>query len=117
MPAGPIAFTVQLASPVDPLMPTTATFTSGVIRLNAGGSVPDGTRFTVIAATPDAVTLSALGTITTTDVDPLTDGVQVASHGGVIQFTVTLPAGVTVPRVVGFATGGTAFGSQVVPLQ
>ena len=117
MPAGRIAFTVQAAGPVDPQMPTTATFTSGVITLNSGGIVPDGTPFTVVTSVPDALTLSPLGTITTADADPLTDGVQVVSHGGVIRFTVTLPAGVTVPRVVGFATGGTAFGSQVVPLQ
>jgi hypothetical protein len=117
MPSGPIDFTVQVASPVDPLLPTTATFTSAVVSLNSGGAVPDGTPFTVLTTTPDAVTLSTLGTITTTDVDPLTDGVQVVSHLGTIQFTVTLPAGVTLPQVIGFATRGTAFGSQVVSLR
>ena len=91
-----------------------ATFRSDPILLNTGALVPDGTVFTVYTTVPEAISLKQLGTIVTTDRDPLTDGVQVTSHNGVIEFTVSFPPGVTQPRVIGFAPNGTAFGSQVI---
>ncbi len=117
MPAGEIAFTPTLSGAIDPQQPTIVTFTSAPIAMNTGGAVPDGTPFSVYTVVPDSDTLAQFGTITTPDVDPLTVGAQVASHGGVIAFTVSLPPGMTQPMVVGFAPRGTAFGSAVIPLK
>jgi len=117
MPSGSIALSDHLESQLDRTRPTIVTFTSGQIRMNTGEVVPDGTSFTVYSLQPDAAFFAPLGTINSADADPLTDGVQVLSHNGAFQFTVTYPPGVTNPRILGFATRGTAVVSQEFLLQ
>jgi hypothetical protein len=87
------------------------------LTLNTGGPVPDGTVYTVRSVYPATGTTVPYGRILATDVDPVREGVQVASQNGSIAFDVEYPApfGRYVPgRVVVYATRGTAAGDVVL---
>ena len=113
MPAGTIYFTPQMSEG----NVLTATFVSDPITMNTGQIVPDGTRFTVHSIVPNTNVIVQAGTTVSTDEDSQTDGVQVSSSGGVIQFTVeyrddelSLLAGRV--RVVAYSDEGTALADQ-----
>ena len=87
------------------------------LTLNTGGPVPDGTVYTVRSLYPASGSTTAYGRIIATDVDPVREGVQVASQNGVIAFDVEFPApfGNYRPgRVLVYATRGTAAGDVVL---
>jgi hypothetical protein len=87
------------------------------LTLNTGGPVPDGTVYTVRSLYPESGSTAAYGRVIATDVDPLRDGVQVASQNGVIAFDVEFPApfGKYRPgRILVYATRGTAAGDVVL---
>ena len=96
---------------------TTVTYTSAPVRLNTGSVVPDGTMFTVNALFPHTRFAVPFGTIESLDEDPLTDGVQVASQGGVVRFTAMYPGSAGVARVVAFSAVGTALSDTAIPFQ
>jgi len=83
----------------------TSTITSSAIVDAAGANVPDNTLVTVS---------TTLGTITTTDADTGTDGIQVATSAGVV--TITLQAGLTIgtATVTASSVAGDAAGSTTV---
>ena len=115
MPAGPIVLTAQsqtVGTGQD--AKTTVTYTSDVIRLNTGGIVPDGTLFSVQTTNPASNGLAPFGTVTSSDEDPVTDWIQVSSHGGVIHFIADLPGAAGQARVVVISVVGTALANQVV---
>jgi hypothetical protein len=119
MPAGAIALTGQATpSGSGPNAHVTVAYTSTPLAMNTGQPVPDGTLFTVMGV-PTGGDAVAIGTVAEADQDPATDGVQVAAHGGVIQFTVDYPFSAGQVSAVAFATGGTAYGqvTTVVPQQ
>jgi hypothetical protein len=92
MPSGRIVFTAQAQDAGDALNPhTIVTYTSGPLTRNTGQPVPNGTVYTVAGARV-GTTYIPFGTVLSTDVDPATAGVQVASAGGVITFVVDYPA-------------------------
>src|SRR4029077_7604290 len=110
---GPIVLTAQSqTSATGQDAKTTVTYTSDVIRLNAGGIVPDGTLFSVQTANPASSRLAPFGTVTSPDEDPVTDWIQVSSHGGVIHFTADLPGTAGQARVVVISELGTALANQ-----
>jgi hypothetical protein len=117
MPAGRFSFTSQATSTggQDPM--TTVTYTSNATRMNTGGLVPDGTMFTVNALFPQTRYAVPFGTIESLDEDPLTDGIQIASHGGVVRFTAVYPGSAGRARIVAFSTVGTALSDAVIPFQ
>jgi len=116
MPAGTITFTTQVSPGVPGPNPTTIVrYVSEPIRLNNGQLVPDGTLFTARIIVPGTTLVVPLGTIQTPDADPLIDGVQVASQGGVIRFTAELPGTSGAARVLVNPTVGTALSSQTIP--
>jgi hypothetical protein len=85
--------------------------------MNTGLVVPDGTLFTVRTLVPATADLLPFGAITTADADPLTDGVQVASQGGVVRFTANYPGAFGAARVLVHAARGVAVGDHVIPYQ
>jgi hypothetical protein len=85
--------------------------------MNNGLVVPDGTLFTVRTLVPATAELLPFGTITTADADPLTEGVQVASQGGVIRFNAVYPGAFGSVRVLVHAARGVAVGDHVIPYQ
>jgi hypothetical protein len=119
MPAGGIT----LASTDQGLVGAGATtarrflITSGVLRLNTGGPVADGTTYTVqLGAEGSDVT--GIGIVLGADADPVADGHQVTAQGGILQFVVEFPApgGFAIPgSVLVFATPGTAVGILSTP--
>jgi hypothetical protein len=118
MPARDIALTVQDdgTTGVGDTATQRFTVTSGPLVLNTGQPVPDGTLYTVRSLVPGSADLTAYGTILTADDDPARGGIQVAAHGGVIQFQVEYPApnGLYIPgRLAVYSTAGTAFGQRV----
>jgi transglutaminase-like putative cysteine protease len=118
LPASRIGLSSQTSSAGSPQQPATAVaYTSGVIRMNTGLVVPDGTLFTVRVLLPSSAELLPFGTITTADADPLTDGVQVASQGGVIRFNALYPGAFGSVRVLVHAVRGVAVGDIVIPYQ
>jgi transglutaminase-like putative cysteine protease len=115
MPGG--VFTVSgVSTPSGGTDPTVAvSYTSSIIRVNTGAVVPDGTTFTVRALVAGASDPEPFGTITTADVDPLIDGIQVPSLNGVIKFNATYPGNFGAARVLVYATRGTSRADQVLP--
>jgi hypothetical protein len=92
------------------------TVTSGPLVMNTGQPVPDGTLYTVRSLVPGSSLVTSYGTILTADDDPARAEVQVAAHGGVIQFQVEYPSpnGLYIPgRLAVYSTTGTAFGQSV----
>jgi hypothetical protein len=88
-----------------------------IVEGNTGGRVPDGTVYTVRSLYSESGNTAAYGRIIATDVDPVREGVQVASQNGVIAFDVEYPApfGSYRPgRIVVYATRGTTAGSVVL---
>jgi hypothetical protein len=115
MPGGRFTVTAQSTPAGTPSEPrTTIAATSSTIRMNTGVVVPDGTRFTVRALTPQGTDLTSFGTITSADQDPLLDGIQVQSVNGVVQFTVDVPGSVGGVRFLVYAVRGTAQADQIV---
>ncbi len=104
MPAGTISLTPS-ASEIAADGQSTVTVSSGVIYDAWYNQIPAGEMITVD---------SSLGSITTTDADLATDGIQVAvSTGGTISFTVQSSslagqASITVNSVLGSASGNTS---------
>jgi hypothetical protein len=118
MPSGTVSFTAQsLSGAADPNPTTNVTYTSGVIRMNTGAVVPDGTLFTVHVVAENAADLSPFGSIQSADEDPASDGVQVSAHGGVVQFSAELPGKSGSARVFVSSVVGTALADQVVTYQ
>src|SRR4030067_2648223 len=100
LPYGTIVLT-----PIPTIMPadgvSVSTVKSGVIRDVNNNTVSDGTLITVSAT---------MGTITSSDVDAGTPGIQVSTGGGIITFTFLAGttegvADITVNSVHGSATG------------
>jgi hypothetical protein len=90
---------------------------SGPLVMNNGQPVPDGTLFSVRSVAADSGSLALYGDILTADADAGRENVQVASHGGVIEFDVEYPApnDAYVPaKVVVYSVAGTAFGELVL---
>lgn len=118
MPSGSLDFDVAYtASGTDAEPTTTVTFTSTPIQMNTGAGAPDGTIFTVRALVPNATDAIAIGEVLTPDADSVREGVQVASQGGRVQFTVALPGSVGNMLAVAYALHGTALGERTVTYQ
>ena len=118
MPAGPFDFTSTATRTGTESAPTTTvTFTSSALRMNTGGSVPNGTLFTVRVLVPDVSDPVPVGEITTTDLDPATDGIQVAAEDGAVRFTAELPGSVGRAFVLVNALTGTAIGEKTIVYQ
>jgi PKD repeat protein len=118
MPAGRFDFTGTAARTGTESAPTTTmTFTSSPLRLNTGGSIPDGTLFTVRVLVPDSSDPVPFGEITTTDLDPATEGIQVAAENGAVRFSAELPGSVGRAFVLVNAVSGTAVGEQTILYQ
>jgi hypothetical protein len=114
MPAGTIALTGPAVRTGSGLSSHVfATYTSAPLRMNNGQPVPDGTLYTVMGV-PRGAPFVSFGTVTVADEDPSTDGVQVRSHNGVIQFSVDYPVNTDSVTGAAYATSGTAFGSTVL---
>jgi hypothetical protein len=93
---------------------STITITSDPIKLSNGNTVPDGTLVTVSSLLNQTTVLENFGTITTTDADTGTAGIQVATSGGTITFQVTPPSIegnglITAETVQGTAQGKATF--------
>jgi hypothetical protein len=119
MPSGDVSltFTDHGVVGVDASATERFTVTSGLLHLNDGQTVPDGTLFTVRSVAADGMQATTFGTILATDEDPGRDNIQVSAQGGVIQFDVEYPApfGFLVPgRVAIYSTVGTTYGEVVV---
>jgi hypothetical protein len=118
MPAGPIAFAVETAvagGAGDPA--TSLTLTSDPIRLNTGALVPDGTLFTVQTVLGQASQLVPFGQVLSVDEDPATEGIQVSSRNGVIQFAAEVPGSAGVVTALAYSIRGTAFATQSIAYQ
>jgi hypothetical protein len=115
MPAGQFSFSAQSIVGGTPQSPqTTVAYTSSTIRMNNGLVVPDGTAFTVQSLPSSATARIQYGDITTADTDSSLDGVQVTSHNGVIQFSVTYADRRVAARILAFANSGTALANQII---
>ncbi len=118
MPGGRFTLASQTSMAGTPTERRTAVqYTSGVIRMNTGQVVPDGTVFTVHTLMSQGSDLTPFGTITTADADTLREGVQVLSAGGVIRFSAEYPGAFGAARILVYSTPGTAQADQVVPYQ
>jgi hypothetical protein len=118
MPGGRFTFSSRTSIAGTPEERRTAVdYTSSVIRMNTGQVVPDGTLFTLNTLTTQGSDPIGFGTITTTDVDPVRDGIQVRSVGGVIRFSAQYPGAFGAARVLVYSTPGTAVADQIVPYQ
>jgi hypothetical protein len=118
MPAGPIAFAVETAvggGGGDPA--TSLTLTSDPIRLNNGALVPDGTLFTVQTVLGQASQLVPFGQVLSVDEDPASEGIQVSSRNGLIQFTAEVPGSAGVVMALAYSTRGTALVTQSISYQ
>ena len=117
LPAGDITLTASwLPSGSDQNPVTTATYTSGALRMNTGAVVPDGTLYTVVGA-ESTDRFVPFGTVLTPDADPTTPGTQVASAGGTLQFTVVYQGASGDVRPMVFSRAGTALAVATMPLR
>ena len=115
MPAGTIALTQQSTTTPDPDHPkTTVVSTSAPVAMNTGGLVPDGTLFTVRSLQPGTDAFAPFGSVTSADEDASTDGVQVRSQNGVIQFTVEYPGLAGTASLLVTSVEGTAIADKTV---
>ncbi|MCX5886111.1 MAG: hypothetical protein NT096_09420 [Proteobacteria bacterium] len=93
---------------------STITVTSDPIKLSNGNTVSDGTLVTVSSLLNQTTALENFGTITTTDKDTGTPGVQVTTSGGTITFQIMPPSTegsglITAETVQGTASGKATF--------
>jgi hypothetical protein len=97
------------------------TLASGEILTNSGEVVPDGTIFHVTSQLPCAIADGQsvpFGTITSNDVQPDVDGIQVAVENGILQVEVLYPAEISPQaRILVYSDRGTAFGICDVSLE
>ena len=97
------------------------TLTSGEILTNSGEVVPDGTIFHVTSELPYAVADGQrlpFGTVTSHDVQPDVDGIQVAVANGILQVEVLYPAAIyPQASIIVYSDRGTAFGAREVSLE
>jgi hypothetical protein len=108
MPVGKPLVTATVIPAADDTFGVTAT--SDEIRLNTGALVPDGTLFTVYTVAGEGNEPVQVGSITSIDLDPALEGVQLATVGGRLSLTATIPATFGGARLVAWpAAGGTAF--------
>jgi len=115
MPAGEITFSIQSSPAGNAQSPATrVTFVSNPVFLNTGDPVPDGTRFTVRTLVAGTNAITPLGTNLSDDQDPVTQGVQVISQSGVIQFTAELPGRVGSTLLIVNSVEGTALANRLV---
>jgi hypothetical protein len=66
---------------------------------------------------PDVSDPVPFGEIRTTDLDPTTDGIQVAAENGVVRFTAELPGPFGRASVLVNAVTGTAIGETTIVYQ
>ena len=119
MPAKEIALTFGDlgATGTDGDMVQRFSVTGTALTTNTGEGVPDGTLYTIKSVVGAAATTLDYGTIVATDADPAREGIQVASSGGTISFTVEYPSpfGFYTPgRAAVFSVIGTAFGETTL---
>jgi hypothetical protein len=113
VPSGEIILHVT-PQDVDVEHPATITVTSDLIKLSNGSTVPDGTLITVASIRNKTTATEDFGTITTTDANTGTPGIQVATAGGTISFQITPPSEegsglITAASVIGTAQGKSSF--------
>jgi len=99
---------------VDVEHPAPITVTSDLIKLANGSTVPDGTLITVASIRNKTTATEDFGTITATDANTGTPGIQVATAGGTISFQITPPSEegsglITAASVIGTAQGKSSF--------
>lgn len=105
LPTGTITLTPSPASIIADGTATT-TITSAAIKDAAAANVPDGTKITVA---------TNLGTITTSDADGTTPGIQVLTTGGVITFALQSNLTIGTATVTATSVSGDATGTVQVP--
>ena len=100
-PAGPIALSASPPGSTTANPANSVTITSGIILDVDGVPVPNGTLITVA---------TTRGAITSPDADPGEDGVQIATNGGTIQFSLQAPTQAGGALITAASVEGSAFG-------